>query len=88
MLIDIAYLRLNGVNAKEHPVFRELTRVKLYFEKIKTAESTGTKQNVTLDKAAAGRFIKHALVGCDSCTTRFASADLVLRREIRESTLI
>lgn len=62
-LIFIAYLRLNGINSKEHPVFRELTRVKQYFEKIKAAESAGTRQNVTLDKAAAGRFIKHALVG-------------------------
>lgn len=57
-----AYLRLNGVNAKEHPVFRELTRVKQYFEKIKVAESAGTNPNTKLDKAAAGRFIKHALV--------------------------
>ncbi len=60
----IAYLRLNGVNAKEHPVFRELTRVKQYFEKIKRAESVGTNKGSTaLDKAAAGRFIKHALAG-------------------------
>ena len=70
ILICIAYLRLNGVNSKEHPVFREITRVKQYFEKIKAAESAGTKQNVTLNKAAAGRFIKHALVGCNSYATR------------------
>ena len=57
-----AYLRLNGVNAKEHSVFRELTRVKQYFEKIKTVESGDTsKKSMTVDKAAAGRFIKHAL---------------------------
>jgi len=58
----IAYLRLNGTNAKEHPVFRELTRVKQYFEKIKLAESAGAKPTTQIDKAAAGRFIKHALV--------------------------
>ncbi len=64
LLIEKAYLRLNGINAKEHPVFRELTRVKQYFEKIKTAEtvSGNNKPNVQLDKAAAKRFIKHALV--------------------------
>lgn len=58
----IAYLRLNGVKAKEHPVFRELTRVKQYFEKIKIAESVGTKPTMQVDKEAAGRIIKHALV--------------------------
>ncbi|KAL9639103.1 MAG: hypothetical protein Q9164_001134 [Protoblastenia rupestris] len=58
-----SYLRLHGVKAKEHPVFQELTRVKQYFEKIKAAESSSSKPNTQLDKAAAGRFIKHALVG-------------------------
>jgi hypothetical protein len=58
-----AYIRLNGVNAKEHPVFKELSRVKLYFEKIKLAEAGEQKrQNLTLDKAAALRVVKHALV--------------------------
>ncbi|MCJ1468364.1 hypothetical protein MMC07_006992 [Pseudocyphellaria aurata] len=58
-----SYLRLNGVNAKEHPIFTELTRVKQYFEKIKEAESGDAKKAaISLDKAAAGRFIKHALV--------------------------
>ncbi|CAL3968376.1 unnamed protein product, partial [Diplocarpon coronariae] len=33
------YLRLHGVNAREHPVFKELTRVKQYFDKIKAAET-------------------------------------------------
>ena len=60
----IAYLRLNGVNAKEHPVFRELTRVKQYFEKIKNVDSVDmSKRSMAVDKAAAGRFIKHALAG-------------------------
>jgi hypothetical protein len=59
-----AYLRLNGVQAKEHPVFKELTRVKQYFEKIKVAEAGPTKprENLSLNKEAAGRVIKHALV--------------------------
>ena len=59
-----SYLKLNGVPAKEHPVFRELTRVKQYFEKIKDAEVGPPKAQptLTLNKEAAGRFIKHALV--------------------------
>ncbi|KAH0565185.1 hypothetical protein GP486_001431 [Trichoglossum hirsutum] len=57
-------LKLDGVNSKEHPVFRELARVRQYYEKIKQVESSGTKRdNLTLDKEAANRFIKHALAG-------------------------
>ncbi|OJJ43426.1 hypothetical protein ASPZODRAFT_136285 [Penicilliopsis zonata CBS 506.65] len=58
-----SYLRLQGVNAKEHPVFRELTRVRQYFEKIKNLETEPEKRTLTLDKQAAGRFIKHGLAG-------------------------
>ena len=62
-LTPIAYLRLSGVNAKEHPVFRELIRVKQYFQKIKDIGSNNDMRiGPTLDKSAAGRFIKHALV--------------------------
>ena len=57
-----AYLRLHGVDAKQHPVFRELTRVKQYFEKIKALETEPEERSMTLDKAAANRFIKHGLV--------------------------
>jgi exosome complex protein LRP1 len=59
-----AYLRLNGVKAKDHPVFKELTRVKQYFEKIKVVEEGPTKprENLSLNRQAAGRVIKHALV--------------------------
>ena len=87
-LIVIAYLRLNGVNSKEHPVFRELTRVKHYFEKIKAAESAETRQNVTLDKAAAGRFIKNALVSRTRWAIDFVSADFNVRLGIRDLTSI
>ncbi|CAI7575410.1 unnamed protein product [Penicillium glandicola] len=60
-----SYLRLHGVDAKQHPVFRELTRVKQYFEKIKVLETEPEERPMTLDKAAAGRFIKHGLAGND-----------------------
>ena len=56
-------LRLDGVDAKAHPVFQELARVKAYFAKIKAAETPAAKRNVTLDKDAAGRFIRHGLAG-------------------------
>ncbi|EFE33832.1 exosome-associated family protein [Trichophyton benhamiae CBS 112371] len=60
-----AYLRLNDVDAKEHPVFRELNRVRQYHEKIKTLEAPPEKRTMTLDTQAAGRFIKHGLAGND-----------------------
>ncbi|KAL4953214.1 Sas10/Utp3/C1D family-domain-containing protein [Aspergillus filifer] len=58
-----SYLRLHGVKATEHPVFRELKRVKQYFDKIKEVETEPDKRNMVLDKQAAGRFIKHGLAG-------------------------
>lgn len=58
-------LRLNGVDAKAHPVFQELSRVKDYFGKIKHAETPAAKRNTAVDKEAAGRFIKHGLAGND-----------------------
>ncbi|RAL10562.1 Sas10/Utp3/C1D family protein [Aspergillus homomorphus CBS 101889] len=60
-----SWLRLHGANAKEHPVFRELTRVKQYFEKIKELETEPEQRTLKLDKAAAARFIKHGLAGND-----------------------
>jgi len=54
------------VDAKQHPVFRELTRVKQYFEKIKALETEPEERPMSLDKEAAGRFIKHGLVSVKS----------------------
>lgn len=58
-------LKLNGVDARNHAVFTELTRVRQYFDKIKEAEATPQQPTVTLNKEAAGRFIKHGLAGND-----------------------
>ncbi|KPI43708.1 Nuclear nucleic acid-binding protein C1D [Cyphellophora attinorum] len=60
-----SYLLLHGVKAREHAVFKELLRVKQYFEKIKAAEagSTPERKDLTLNKQAAGRMVKHALAG-------------------------
>ncbi|KAL0635119.1 hypothetical protein Q9L58_005940 [Maublancomyces gigas] len=62
-----SYLRLNGVNAREHPVMRELERIKQYVKKINEAQGavTEVKREVTLNKAVAARFIKHDLAGND-----------------------
>jgi exosome complex protein LRP1 len=55
-------LQANGINAKEHPVFAELARLKTYFAKIKSAE-LGPEPKTRIDKDAAARFIKHGLAG-------------------------
>ncbi|MCJ1248617.1 hypothetical protein MMC30_005835 [Trapelia coarctata] len=60
--ILFSFVRLNGVNAKEHPVYRELTRVKQYFDKIKDHEFPAQK-TLELDKPAAARIVNHALSG-------------------------
>jgi exosome complex protein LRP1 len=63
---SLAALQLNGINARNHPVFTEIARVKQYNEKIKqteTAKIAPPKPSVTLDKSAASRFIKHGLAG-------------------------
>lgn len=62
ILTDLAYLRLHGVEAKEHPVYRELERVKQYFIKIKALETEPEKPTMKLDQGAARRFISHGLV--------------------------
>ncbi|KAL5495051.1 hypothetical protein ACEPAI_513 [Sanghuangporus weigelae] len=55
------YLKTRGIDPKTHAVVSELERVKQYFEKIKDAEQSNQKRTTEIDKAAAGRFIKHAI---------------------------
>lgn len=50
------------MDVKQHLVSRELARVRQYFEKIKALETEPEQRTMTLDKQAAGRFIKHGLV--------------------------
>ncbi|KAH9837349.1 uncharacterized protein C8Q71DRAFT_597725 [Rhodofomes roseus] len=54
------YLKTRGIDPKTHPVISELDRIRQYFDKIKNAEDP-QKRTATVDKAAANRFIKHAI---------------------------
>ncbi|KAI0125062.1 Sas10/Utp3/C1D family protein [Xylariales sp. AK1849] len=65
-------LRLNGVDAKEHPVFKELIRVRQYFEKIKKIETPPTKPEQTLNKEAAIRFIRADLADNKQVNTKLS----------------
>jgi exosome complex protein LRP1 len=68
--ILFSFLRLNsssanGADAKAHPVFTELKRVQQHMQKIEAAESPdhGKRDNMSLNKEAAGRFIRAGLTG-------------------------
>ncbi|KAI0019082.1 Sas10/Utp3/C1D family-domain-containing protein [Xylariomycetidae sp. FL0641] len=65
-------LRLNSVDAKEHPVFKELTRVRQYFEKIKNIENPPAKPEQTLNKEAAIRFIRSDLADDKEVNTKLS----------------
>ncbi|KAI0784908.1 hypothetical protein C8Q75DRAFT_829292 [Abortiporus biennis] len=54
------YLKTRGIDPKTHPVILELDRIRQYFDKIKNAEDP-EKRRMNVDKAAANRFIKHAI---------------------------
>ncbi|KAK6820651.1 hypothetical protein PG995_003697 [Apiospora arundinis] len=54
-------LRLNAIDAKNHPVFKELTRVRQYFDKIKNIETPPEKPETSLNKGAAISFIRSGL---------------------------
>lgn len=54
-------LRLNGVDAKEHAIFTELTRVRQYFQKIQEIENPPQEREQTVNKEAAARFIRSDL---------------------------
>ncbi|KUI73333.1 hypothetical protein VM1G_08860 [Cytospora mali] len=56
-------LRLNGTDAKGHPVFTELARVRQYYEKIKKAEEPPEQRTQGVNTQAAIRFIKADLAG-------------------------
>ena len=73
-------LRLSGVDAKAHPVFQELGRVKEYFGKIRVAESGGAGGSakkgggVRVDREAVGRFIRAGLAGNERLDRERAAA--------------
>lgn len=99
MLTISAYLKVNGVDPREHAIFKEIERVKQYFNKIKEAEETPvvTKPSVTLNKQAAARIIQHSLVReevsprivSDKKQAGNGSSDLAQReREARERLML
>ncbi|KAI0967768.1 hypothetical protein F4678DRAFT_444564 [Xylaria arbuscula] len=63
-------LRLNGVDAKEHPIFKELTRVRQYFDKIKNVEFPAEKPQQSINKEAAIRFIRADLADNKEVNTK------------------
>ncbi len=59
------------MDAKNHPVFKELTRVRQYFEKIKNIEEPPPKRpEQSLNKEAAIRFIRSDLADNKEVNTK------------------
>eukprot|EP01113_Clastostelium_recurvatum_P024601 TRINITY_DN2936_c0_g1_i2.p1 TRINITY_DN2936_c0_g1~~TRINITY_DN2936_c0_g1_i2.p1 ORF type:complete len:199 (+),score=50.94 TRINITY_DN2936_c0_g1_i2:163-759(+) len=54
------YLKTQGTDTSDHPVIKELDRVKVYINKVK---GLSERQKLKLNSDAASRFIKHALSG-------------------------
>ncbi|XP_018328200.1 nuclear nucleic acid-binding protein C1D-like [Agrilus planipennis] len=54
------YLRTNGLDPNENDIKNELSRIKQYMIKAKEAQDRNTIRP-TVDKGAAGRFIKHGI---------------------------
>ncbi|TGJ87918.1 hypothetical protein E0Z10_g881 [Xylaria hypoxylon] len=65
-------LRLNEVDAKEHPIFKELSRVRQYFDKIKNIEFPPQPQRPgqSINKEAAIRFIRSDLADNKEITAK------------------
>jgi uncharacterized repeat protein (TIGR03833 family) len=66
--ILFSHIRLNGTeDPKSHPVMTELKRIQQYMQKVQQAENpaAGKRENLSLNKEAAGRFIKAGLAGND-----------------------
>ncbi|KAJ1656343.1 DNA-binding protein c1d, partial [Dispira simplex] len=61
-----AYLKLNGVPPQEHPVLKELQRIKLYIQKVK--EATSSPKPPTADEVAVEQFLQKAKGELDSST--------------------
>jgi uncharacterized repeat protein (TIGR03833 family) len=64
--ILFSHIRLNGTeDPKSHPVMTELKRIQQYMQKVQQAENpaAGKRGNLSLNKEAAGRFIKAGLSG-------------------------
>ncbi|TID17030.1 ATP synthase subunit alpha [Venturia nashicola] len=66
--ILFSQIRLGGAeDPKSHPIMTELKRIQQYMQKVALVENpdVGKRTNLTLNKEAAGRFIKAGLSGND-----------------------
>ena len=52
-------LQLNGQDTKEHPVNKEMTRLKVHMDRLKEIEQAAEKRSVVIDKDASRRIVAH-----------------------------
>jgi hypothetical protein len=82
---QIAYLKLNGIDtaATDHPIMREITRVREYMAKIKQAQDGAPKRENTLNREVVSRFVKHDLSGNERYDRERAEAKAIERANAR-----
>ncbi|KAI9209307.1 uncharacterized protein BJ171DRAFT_486102 [Polychytrium aggregatum] len=78
--LSFIYLKTQGVSPKEHPVSKELERIKLYFQKIKDIQDK-SKAKLKIDAKSASRFIKHSLSGNKDIQDSLRNEQDMSRRE-------
>ncbi|KAH7906475.1 hypothetical protein BJ138DRAFT_629259 [Hygrophoropsis aurantiaca] len=85
IFIEISvYLKARGIDPRTHPVIAELDSVRQYFQKIKDAEDSETKKRAGIDKAAASRFIKHAIAQVNYTATSGGSSEIAASAGTRD----
>ena len=52
-------LQLNGQDTKEHPVAKEMARLKIHMDRLQEIERSLEKRNLVIDKEASQRIIAH-----------------------------
>mmetsp|Transcript_9594 Transcript_9594/g.14378 ORF Transcript_9594/g.14378 Transcript_9594/m.14378 type:complete len:125 (+) Transcript_9594:32-406(+) len=57
------YLKTQGVSTKDHPIKKELDRIKKYIRKIENASKKEEPTGRRIDKKAAARFIQSGMGG-------------------------
>ena len=52
-------LQLNGQDTKEHPVLKEMTRLKVHMDRLKEIEQSSQKRSLVVDQEATRRIVAH-----------------------------
>eukprot|EP00039_Didymoeca_costata_P020517 m.341563 g.341563 ORF g.341563 m.341563 type:complete len:177 (-) comp20194_c0_seq1:32-562(-) len=80
------YIRLSGDDPKDHPVSRELIRIKEYMKKVQTLKSPPEEPNLRVDKSAAKRFVKAALAPNEAKDRDLGNEETDKEKDVKKKT--